>query len=233
MIAPGDRILLKLSGEALKWSKEYGFDIQYLDVLAKKVIWLHQQWVQIILVLWWGNIFRGAAWEKLGMDRATGDYIGMIATVINAIALAEAIERNGTEVRVTSAIEINKVAEPFIRKRALRHLEKWRILICAGGTGSPYHTTDSAAVNKALELNCSLLIKATKVDGVYDKDPMQYPDAVKFDTLNIQQALKMWIWVMDHSAIALAMDEKLPLFVCSIQDIDQLLTNKIIGTLVN
>lgn len=227
------RILLKLSWEALKWSKSYGFDIQYLDVLAQKIICLHKQGIQIVIVLWWGNIFRGIAGEKLGMDRATGDYIGMIATIINGIALGEALERNGIDVRVTSAIEINKVAEPFIRKRVLRHLEKQRVVICTWWTGSPYHTTDSAAVNRALELNCCMLVKGTKVDGVYDKDPLIYPDAIKFEKLSIDQALKMEIGVMDHSAIALAMDEKLPLFVCKIDDIHQLFTHDISWTLVS
>jgi uridylate kinase len=229
----GQRILLKLSGEALKWSRSYGFDVQYLDILAKKIVSLHQQGIQLVIVLWWGNIFRGVAGEKLGMDRATGDYIGMIATIINGVALWEALERNGVEVRVTSAIEINKVAEPFIRKRVLRHLQKNRIVICAWGTGSPYHTTDSAAVNRALELDCQLLVKGTKVDGVYDKDPVIYSDAVRFDTLPIAQALQMGIGVMDHSAIALAMDEKLPLFVCNIDDIGNLSTHEMQGTLVS
>ena len=166
------------------------------------------------------------------MDRATGDYIGMIATIINGVALGEAIERNGVDVRVTSAIEINKVAETFIRKRVLRHIEKGRIVICVGGTGNPYCTTDSAAVNRALELNCRVLVKGTKVNGVYDKDPVKHTDVLRFDVLNIQDALKLGISVMDHSAIALAMDEKLALFVCHIDDIDQIMTPDIQGTWV-
>lgn len=226
------RIMLKLSGEALKGEREYGFDIDYIDALARKIVYLTQSWFQISIVLGWWNIFRGVAWAKRWMDRATGDYIGMLATVMNGIALGEALTKNGVSARILSSIDMPKIAELFIMKKALHYLEQWKVVICVAWTGNPYFTTDTCAVQKALELKCEIVIKWTKVDGVYDKDPVLYPDAKKFDNLTVQQALELGLDIMDHAAIAMCVDNHLPLFVCKIDDIDQIVSWNIIGTYV-
>ena len=228
------RILLKLSGEALQGEKEYWIDIHFLQELAKKLVYLSKyKGIQIVIVIGWGNIFRGVQWAASGMDRASADYMGMLATIMNWIALGDAIEKLGQEVRIMSAMAIPKVAEEFIRRRALKHLNKWRIVIAVAGTWNPYFTTDSAAVLRALELNCDFMVKWTKVDGIYDKDPAKYPDAKKYDIISLDEALKKWLRIMDQSAIALAKDEKLPIFVCKITDIDKIGTEEINWTFVH
>lgn len=188
--------------------------------------------IEVIIVIGGGNIFRGVAGAAKGIDRTAADYMGMLATIINGVALGNAIEKAGQSVRIMSAIEVPKVAEMFIYKRALKHLREGRIIIAVAGTGNPYFTTDSAAVLRALELHCDYMIKGTKVDGVYDKDPAKYPDAVRYDTVSIDEALVKGLRIMDQSAIALAKDEKLPLFVCRIEDIDQIGSPDIRGTYV-
>lgn len=229
---PIKRILLKLSGEALKGTQGYGLDVTFIRQLASKIITVHERGIQIVIVLWGGNIFRGATGAELGLDRTTGDYMGMIATIINGMALGNVVEQIGVPTRVMSSIEIPRVAELFINKRAEKHLEKWRIVICVAGTGNPYYTTDSAAVLRALELHCDILIKGTKVDGIYEKDPVKYPQAKRYDHLTYEKALQSDIGVMDHSAIALAKDEQLPLRVTHIDQIDKIGTLEMPGTLV-
>ncbi len=224
------RVMLKLSGEALKGAGEYGFDIDFLDQLAKKIVSLTKRGIEIVVILGWGNIFRGVSGASKWMDRATGDYVGMLATVMNGIALGEALERNGQPVSVLSSLEMPKVAELFVRKKALSYLEDKKVVISVAGTGNPFFTTDTSAVQKALELNCEYIVKGTKVDGVYDSDPMKNPNAVRFDSIAVEEALKMGLNIMDHSAIAMAMDNKLPLYVCRIGDIDQIGTETMRGT---
>jgi len=226
------RILLKLSGEALKWKRESWIDIQFINTLAEKIKTLHDRGIEIALVLGAGNIFRGVAGAVMWLDRTTGDYMGMLWTIINALAMGNILTQHGMEARVMSSIETPRVAEPFIRKRALKHLQKWRIVLCAAGTGNPYFSTDSSAILRWLELWCDMVVKWTKVDGVYNKDPMKYDDAVKFDTMRIEDALEGNIRVMDHNAIAMAKDEKMPIYVCHIDQIDLLGTEKICGTMV-
>ena len=227
------RILLKLSGEALQGSWEYGIETEFLDELANKIVTLTQvKKIEIIIVIGWGNIFRWVAGAAQGIDRTAADYMGMLATIINGVALANAIEKAWHPARIMSAIEVPKVAEAFIYKRALKHLREGRIIIAVAGTGNPYFTTDSAAVLRALELHCDYMVKWTKVDGVYDRDPAKYPDAKRYDTVSIDEALSKWLRIMDQSAIALAKDEKLPLFVCRIEDIDQIGSPDIRGTYV-
>lgn len=216
------RIMLKLSGEALKWSRDYGFDVDYIDQLAQKIMLLSQQWYEIAIVLWWGNIFRGVAGQKRWMDRATGDYIGMLATVMNGIALWEALNKNGWSARILSSIDMPKIAELFVMKKALHYLWQWKIVICVWWTGNPYFTTDTSAIQKALELKCDIVVKWTKVDGVYDKDPAIHSDAMRFDTLSVKEAHQLGLDIMDHAAIALAVDNRLPLLVCSIDIINRI-----------
>lgn len=185
------RILLKLSGEALQGSGDHGIDTEFIDNLAKKIVTLTQEKdIEIIIVIGGGNIFRGVSGAAKGLDRTAADYMGMLATVINGIALGNAIEKAGQSVRIMSAIEIAKVAELFIYRRALKHLREKRIVVAVAGTGNPYFTTDSAAVLRALELHCDFMVKGTKVDGVYDKDPEKYSDAKRYDTVSITEALQ-------------------------------------------
>ena len=228
------RILLKLSGEALQWEQWYGIDPSFLAFLAKKIVHLVQkESLEIVIVIGGGNIFRGIELEAGGFDRVTGDYMGMMGTIINGLAVGEAIENQWVDVRVMSAIPTQRVAEDFIRRRALRHIEKGRVVICVWGSGNPYFTTDSCAVLRALELGCDVVVKATKVDGIYDKDPKKYADAVRRETLHLHEVLHRDIRVMDQSAIALANDEGMPIYVCKIEDIDKLATEDIIGTFVH
>ncbi len=228
------RILLKLSGEALQWEQWYGIDPKFLSFLAKKIVHLVQvEKLEIVIVVWWGNIFRGIELEAGGFDRVTGDYMGMMGTIINGLAIGEAIEDEWVDVRVMSAIPTQRVAEEFIRRRALRHIEQGRVAICVWGTGNPYFSTDSCAVLRALELSCDVVVKATKVDGIYDKDPKKYPDAVRHDTLHLREVIQRDIRVMDQAAIALAHDEGMPIYVCHIEDIDQICSEDIIGTFVH
>jgi uridylate kinase len=224
------RLMLKLSGETMKGSKEFGIDMVFVDKLSKQICQIASRGLQIAIVLGAGNIFRGA--QQDGIKRSSGDYIGMLATVMNALVLGEALSISGQKVKVLTSLEMPKVADSFVMKDALEYLEQWYIVVCAGGTGNPYFTTDSAAVQKALELDCDIMIKATKVDGVYDKDPIKYSDAIKFDTMTLKQAYELGVNIMDHSAIAMAMDNDLPLFVCKIDDLHQLGSDDIVGTYV-
>jgi uridylate kinase len=231
-VGSAKRYLLKLSGEALQGKKDHGIDVEFLQELAGKVASLANSGKEVVIVIWGGNIFRWVSGAASGLDRSSADYMGMLATVMNGIALGDAIMKHGKEVRILSALEINKVSELFIRGRALKHLSKWRVVIAVAGSGNPFFTTDSAAVLRALELNCDLVVKGTKVDGVYDKDPKKFADAVKYTEVSFQEALEKNIRVLDQSALALAKDEKLPVFVCKIEDIDRLGTGTVDWTLL-
>jgi uridylate kinase len=222
LVTQANRYLLKLSGEALQGNLDHGIDVEFLGKLAAKVVSLAKSGKEIVIVIGGGNIFRGVSGAASGLDRSSADYMGMLATVMNGIALGDAIQKQGQEVRIMSALEINRVSELFIRNRAMKHLSKKRVIIAVAGSGNPFFTTDSAAVLRALELGCQVMVKGTKVDGVYDKDPVKHSDAVRYDTLHLQDALANNLRVLDQSALALAKDEKLPLFVCRIEDIDQL-----------
>lgn len=211
------RILLKLSGEALMGEQGHGIDWTVLQHIANEVLRVHKLGVQVSIVIGGGNIWRGEAAAARGMDRATADYMGMLATVINALALQDALEKAGMMTRVQTGIEMPSVAEAFIRRRAVRHLEKNRVVILAAGTGNPYFTTDTAAALRAVELNAEILLKATKVDGVYDDDPMSNPKAVKYEEVSYLRALNMGLKVMDSTAISLCKDNRLPIVVFDLQ----------------
>lgn len=229
------RILLKLSGEALMGETGYGIDPQVLANLSAQMKKLRTHDVEIGVVVGGGNIFRGFAAASSGMDRAQADYMGMLATVMNALALQDALEREGVYTRVMSAIEMQQVAEPYIRRRAVRHMEKGRVVIFAAGTGNPYFTTDTTAALRALEVSADVLIKGTKVDGVYDSDPKKNPDAKKFDELTYIEVLNRGLQVMDSTAISLAMDNKLPILVVNMQNdgnIERALMGESVGTIV-
>jgi uridylate kinase len=207
------RILLKLSGEALLGPENYGIHPETIDGIAGEVRDVHDLGVEVAIVIGGGNVFRGLAESARGMDRATADYMGMLATVMNALALQDALERLGCKTRVMSAIEMHQVAEPYIRRRATRHLEKGRIVIFAAGTGNPYFTTDTAAALRATEIHAEVLLKATKVEGVYDADPQIHRDAKKFESLSYIEVLSRGLQVMDSTAISLCMDNALPIVV--------------------
>ncbi|MEE7546624.1 UMP kinase [Xanthomonas sp. Kuri4-1] len=229
------RILLKLSGEALMGDEDYGIDPKVINRLAHEVIEAQHAGAEVALVIGGGNIFRGAGLAAGGMDRVTGDQMGMLATVINALAMQDALEKLGAKVRVMSAIKINDVCEDFIRRRAIRHLEKGRIAIFAAGTGNPFFTTDSGAALRAIEIGADLLLKATKVDGVYDKDPKKHADAVRYDSLTYDEVIKQGLEVMDTAAFALARDSDLPLRVFDMGqrgELLRILRGESIGTLV-
>lgn len=205
------RILLKLSGEALGGKQGTGIHTQTIQQIASDVAEAFKVGVQIGIVIGGGNIFRGVAASAEGMDRASSDYMGMLATCINALALQDALEKQGIPVRVQTAIEMAEIAEPYIRRRAIRHLEKGRVVIFGAGTGNPYFTTDTAAALRAMEINAEVLMKATKVDGIYDKDPVKNPDAVKFERIGYLEVLNRNLQVMDLTAVSLCMDNKLPI----------------------
>lgn len=207
------RILLKLSGEALMGDGSFGISPEMITHVAREIKTVYERNVQIALVIGAGNIFRGVAGAARGMDRATADNMGMLATVINSLAVQDALEQESIPTRVMSAISMRSVCEPYIRRRAIRHLEKKRAVIFAAGTGNPYFTTDTAAVLRALESEADIIMKATKVDGVYDKDPETNPDAVRFENLSYSDVLQKNLRVMDASAISLAREEKLPVLV--------------------
>lgn len=207
------RILLKLSGEALMGEQNYGIDVNVAESVAREIKEVRDLGVEIAIVVGGGNIFRGVSRSAGNMDRAAADYIGMLATVMNAVVLQDALEKVGVYTRAMSAIDIPQLAEPFIRRRAERHLEKGRVVIFAAGTGNPYFTTDSAAALRALEIRAEVILKATKVDGIYTADPMKVADAVKYDRITYQEVLEQHLKVMDASAISLCMDNDLPIMV--------------------
>lgn len=230
------RIMLKLSGEALAGQEGSGINAERALDIATRVKQVKEMGVEIGIVIGAGNLWRGREGVEKGMDQATADYMGMLATVMNALALMDAFEKTGVETRVQSAIEMRAVAEPYIRRRAIRHLEKGRVVIFGGGTGNPFFSTDTAAALRATEIGAEVLIKATKVDGVYDKDPNGHSDAVKFDKLSYLDALRMRLTVMDSTAVSLCMENKMPILVLNLWDAKALLgavEGKDIGTLVS
>ncbi|MEW6716002.1 MAG: UMP kinase [Chloroflexota bacterium] len=229
------RILLKLSGEALAGSDGFGIDPEQAEEIARRVCDVHSLGVEVAVVIGAGNLWRGRLGLERGMDRATADYMGMLATVMNAMALMDALERLGVVTRVQSAVEMRAVAEPYIRRRAIRHLEKGRIVILGGGTGNPFFSTDTAAALRAVEIGADVVIKATKVDGVYDKDPQTYKDAVRFDRLTYIEAINRRLEVMDSTAITMCMENQLPLLVLDMWQPDALvraLYGEPVGTLI-
>ena len=231
------RVLLKISGEALSGGAKYGINAATLSKIARQIKQLTKMGVAVGIVVGGGNIWRGAEAEKNGMDRVTADYAGMLATIINALALQDALERDGVLTRTQSAITAQEVAEPFIRRRALRHLEKGRVVIFAGGTGNPYMTTDTAAALRAIEIQAEvLLMTKNKVDGIYDSDPLKNPKARKFDRLTHLQALNLRLQVMDATALSLCLENKLPIIVFDLQGpkgIEKAVMGEPIGTLVS
>jgi len=230
------RILLKLSGEALMGRETYGIDPVVIGRLADEIIEVAKRDVQIGVVIGGGNIFRGAGLAAAGMDRVTGDHMGMLATVMNCLAMQDALEKRGTSARVMSAIKINEVCEDYIRRRAIRHLEKNRVVLFAAGTGNPFFTTDSAAALRAVEIGADLLLKATKVDGVYTADPKKDPTATRFDKLSYEQVIQRNLGVMDTAAIALCRDHHMPLRIYDMTrpgDLMRIVQGESVGTLVN
>jgi len=230
------RILLKLSGEALMGDMEFGVDTSVITSIAKEIKEVSDRGVEVAVVIGGGNIFRGVSVSAKGMDRATADYVGMLATVINALMLQDALEKLSVFTRVMSAIEMKELAEPYIRRRAVRHLEKGRVIIFAAGTGNPYFTTDTAASLRAMEINADVILKGTKVDGVYDRDPMKDKDARRYESLKFIDVLKDSLKVMDATAISLCMDNGLPIIVFSIKtpgNLMRVVMGENIGTIVS
>ncbi|MDW2980720.1 MAG: UMP kinase [Rhodanobacter sp.] len=230
------RILLKLSGEALMGDADYGIDPNVIGRLADEIIEVQRTGVQVGIVIGGGNIFRGAGLAAAGMDRVTGDHMGMLATVMNALAMADAIEKRGGYARVMSAIQIHDVAEDYIRRRAIRHIEKGRIALFAAGTGNPFFTTDSAAALRAVEIEADLLLKATKVDGVYSADPARHPDATRYERLTYGEVIQRNLQVMDTAAIALCRDHGMPLRIYDMTvpgNLMRIMRGESVGTLVN
>ncbi|MGD8998216.1 MAG: UMP kinase [Anaerolineae bacterium] len=235
-VAKYKRVLLKLGGESLAEPGGFGISPHMAEEVAAKVQAVLALETEVAIVMGAGNIWRGIDGLAHGMDRATADHMGMLATVMNALALADALERMGSTIRVQTAIEMRAVAEPYIRLRAIRHLEKGRVVIIGGGTGNPYFTTDTAAALRAMEINADLLIKATKVDGVYSEDPRQNPDAQRFETLTYMEALEMRVGVMDATAISLCMENELPILVLNVwqpHSLEQAVLGAAIGTLIS
>ncbi|VAW76101.1 Uridine monophosphate kinase [hydrothermal vent metagenome] len=229
------RILLKLSGEALMGASDYGIDPETIRRVAREIHDLANLGVEIGLVIGGGNIFRGAGLAQGGIDRVTGDHMGMLATVMNALAMQDALEKMGSQCRVMSALKINQVSEDYIRRRAVRHLEKGRIVLFAAGTGNPFFTTDSAASLRAIEIGAEIMFKATKVDGIYDSDPMKNPDAVRYETLSYDEAIVKKLGVMDTTALVLCRDQNVPVRVFNLFEPGNLLRvvqGEPIGTLV-
>lgn len=229
------RILLKLSGEVLAGEQDFGIDPTKATQLANEIKSIHEMGVDIILIIGGGNIFRGLQAASKGMDRVTGDYLGMLATIMNAISLQDALEKTGVETRTLSAITVSQISEPYIRRRALRHLDKGRIVIVAGGTGNPYFTTDTAAALRATELKAQVLLKGTKVDGVFDKDPVVYSDAVRYNNVSFTEILGKNLRVMDLTAITLCKENALPICVFNINnkgDLKRVVEGKNIGTTI-
>jgi len=229
------RVLLKLSGEALMGSHAYGVDPAITTQIARDIAEIQSMGVETAIVIGGGNIFRGVAASARGMDRATADYMGMLATVINALALQDALEQQGINTRVVTAIEMRAVAEPFIRRRAIRHLEKGRVVVFGAGTGNPYFSTDTAAALRAMEIKADVILKATKVDGIYDADPMVKPNATRFERISYLQVLEQGLKVMDATAISLCMDNRLPIVVFNLRtagNIKRAISGEPIGSLV-
>lgn len=231
-----NRILLKLSGEALMGERSYGIDPNRLESYAKEIKTVTDKGVQVAIVIGGGNIFRGVSGASNGMDRVQGDHMGMLATVINGLALQSALENIGLQTRLQSAIQINEVAEPFIRRRAMRHLEKGRVVIFGGGTGNPYFTTDSAAVLRAIEIEADVILKGTRVDGIYTSDPEKDKTATKFDTISFKDVLSRGLKVMDTTAFTLSQENELPIVVFDMNksgNLLKLVSGEPIGTVVN
>ena len=229
------RILLKLSGEALAGDKKFGISNDILDNFARQLKEVHDLGVELAIVIGGGNIFRGIAGQEQGFDRATGDTLGILATIMNAIALQNSIEKMGVPTRVLTAVQMPEIAEPYIRRRAIRHLEKGRIIILAGGTGNPYFTTDSGGALRALEIGADILAKGTKVNGVYDKDPQKFADAVKYDNISFDETLSKDLKVMDAAALSLCRENDLPVIVFNILEdgnIKRMVNGEEIGTIV-
>jgi len=234
--SPYKRILLKLSGEALMGSQGHGIDLTVIDKIASEIKEIYEHGLQIAIVIGGGNIFRGLSAAAKGMERASADYMGMLATVLNALALQNTLENKGVATRVQSAIEMRELAETYIRRRAVRHLEKNRVVIFAAGTGNPYFTTDTAAALRAMEIGADVIMKATKVDGVYSADPVKDPSAVKFDRLSYLDVLQKNLKVMDATAISLCMDNSLPIIVFNLNvpgNIKKIVAGEPLGTLVS
>jgi uridylate kinase len=230
------RILLKLSGEALMGDRGFGIDPEVASEVARDIAGVCELGVQVAVVIGGGNIFRGVAASARGMDRATGDYMGMLATVVNALALQDAVEKQHVTTRVMSAIEMRAVAEPFIRRRAIRHLEKGRVVIFAAGTGNPYFTTDTAAALRAMEIKAEVIFKATKVDGVYSADPLTHPEATRYERISYLSVIEQGLKVMDATAITLCMDNRLPIVVFNLRtpgNLRRALMGEPVGSLVS
>ncbi len=229
------RILLKLSGEVFGGKRKYGIDFDQLEILAEEIKSVRKLGVDMAMVVGGGNIFRGVAGAEKGVDRATGDYMGMLATVINSLALQDALERSGVPSRVQTAIEMRAIAEPFIRRRAMRHMEKGRVVILAAGTGNPYFSTDTTAALRAAELDAEVILKATKVGGVYDKDPMMHKDAKRFKKITLMKLIQKRLRVMDSTAASLCMENNIPIIVLDLTktgNIKKAVQGKEVGTLV-
>ena len=229
------RILLKLSGEALAGNQKFGISSDVLDNFARQLKEVHDLGVELAIVIGGGNIFRGIAGQEQGFDRATGDTLGILATIMNAIALQNSIEKMGVPTRVLTAVQMPEIAEPYIRRRAIRHLEKGRIIILAGGTGNPYFTTDSGGALRALEIGADILAKGTKVNGIYDKDPQKFADAVKYDNISFDETLTKNLKVMDAAALSLCRENDLPVIVFNILEdgnVKRMVNGEEIGTIV-
>ncbi|WKD85717.1 Uridylate kinase [Polaribacter huanghezhanensis] len=230
------RILLKLSGEALMGDRSYGIDPQRLSEYAKEIKQVVEKGIEVAIVIGGGNIFRGVAGASNGMDRVQGDYMGMLATCINGLALQSAIESAGVKTRLLTAIKMEQVAEPFIKRRAVRHLEKGRVVIFGAGTGNPYFTTDTAAVLRAIEINADAILKGTRVDGIYTSDPEKNIDAIKFDTITFKEVIEKGLKVMDMTAFTLSEENKLPIIVFDMNtkgNLLKLVSGEKIGTIVD
>jgi uridylate kinase len=235
MTARYSRVLLKLSGEALMGEQQYGIDPAVTTQIAKDIAEIQSLGVQIGVVIGGGNLFRGLAASAKGMDRSTADYMGMLATVINGLALQDSLEKNNVTTRVLTAIEMRAVAEPFIRRRAVRHLEKGRVVVFAAGTGNPYFTTDTAAALRAMEIKADVILKGTKVDGIYTADPVLQPTATKYERISYLKVLEQRLKVMDATAISLCMDNKLPIVVFNLRtagNLRRVITGEAVGTTV-
>jgi len=229
------RVLLKISGEVLAGDQGYGIDPKVIDAVSSEIKDIHDLGVEVAVVIGGGNIFRGLAASAGGMERSSADYMGMLATVLNALALQNALERKGVFTRVQSAIEMRQLAESYIRRRAIRHLEKKRVVIFAGGTGNPYFSTDTAAALRAMEIGAQVILKGTKVDGIYDADPMKHPKAKRYDELTFFQVIERDLRVMDSTAVTLCMDHSLPLIVFNLKEngnIKRIILGQKVGTIV-